>query len=123
MGVIKMNFYLYAHGGSRNHGCEAIVRSTTSLFQQVPCKLFSFKPHEDTLYHLNSLCQVIESNDVTINKKSFAIIEKTKTAIIQYENSIPVGSIIFEIDSFIVSNAIIRTKKATEREQIYSILS
>ena len=32
------NIYLYAHGGSENHGCEAIVRSTLDLLKDVPCK-------------------------------------------------------------------------------------
>ena len=33
------NIYLYAHGGSGNHGCEAIVRSTLDLLKDTPFDL------------------------------------------------------------------------------------
>ena len=40
---------MYAHGGSGNHGCEAIVRSTLKILNDVNVKkeLFSTKPEED----------------------------------------------------------------------------
>ena len=55
------NIYLYAHGGSENHGCEAIVRSTLDLLKDVPCKekiLISSRPDEDIKYGINELCEI-----------------------------------------------------------------
>ena len=37
---------LYYHGGSANHGCEAIVRSTAKILGVEPT-LFSASPDED----------------------------------------------------------------------------
>ena len=55
-----MNIALYAHGGSGNHGCEALVRSTIkalgtngNLFT-----VFSERPKEDRAYHLDQLATV-----------------------------------------------------------------
>ena len=36
------NIYLYAHGGSGNHGCEAIVRSTLDLLKDTPFEKKNF---------------------------------------------------------------------------------
>lgn len=48
---------LYAHGGSANHGCEAIVRSTIQIlivkFNQFI--LLSNEPNEDKYYGINNL--------------------------------------------------------------------
>ena len=30
-----MKIYMYAHGGSGNHGCEAIVRSTSKILKEL----------------------------------------------------------------------------------------
>ena len=47
---------LYAHGGSGNHGCEAIVRSTHALLSDVASfTLLSKAPAEDHLYGINDL--------------------------------------------------------------------
>lgn len=56
------NIYMYAHGGSGNHGCEAIVRSTIDLLRQIPSDkivLFSSKPDEDRKYSLDKLCEIV----------------------------------------------------------------
>ena len=46
-----MNIVLYGHGGSRNHGCEAIVRSTIMLLgEQHNYTLLSERPEEDIEY-------------------------------------------------------------------------
>lgn len=55
------NLYLYAHGGSGNHGCEAIVRSTLDLLKEAPFErkiLISSRPHEDIKYGINELCEI-----------------------------------------------------------------
>ena len=56
------NIYLYAHGGSGNHGCEAIVRSTIRLvnvFSNNKIVLFSSRPEEDRKYGISELCEVV----------------------------------------------------------------
>lgn len=56
------SIYMYAHGGSGNHGCEAIVRSTIDLLRQIPSDkmvLFSSKPDEDRMYSLDKLCEIV----------------------------------------------------------------
>lgn len=55
------NIYLYAHGGSGNHGCEAIVRSTLNLLKDAPFEkkiLISSRPDEDIEYGINELCEI-----------------------------------------------------------------
>ena len=42
--------FLYAHGGSGNHGCEAIVRATARILQGNELYLISSKPEEDRYY-------------------------------------------------------------------------
>lgn len=53
--------YLYAHGGSGNHGCEAIVRSTISVIKNLDFEkiiLISSSPEEDKLYGIDEICEV-----------------------------------------------------------------
>jgi len=56
---------MYPHGGSNNHGCEAIVRSTLDIMQEVVPNamknsiLFSSRKHEDIHVELEKECQVI----------------------------------------------------------------
>lgn len=56
------NIYLYAHGGSANHGCEAIVRSTLEMLKKKADKkiLISSAPKEDEFYEINRLCEVVQ---------------------------------------------------------------
>lgn len=53
--------FMYAHGGSENHGCEAIVRSTYDMLDDL-CQdtmyLVSSNPEEDIKYGLNKLCRI-----------------------------------------------------------------
>lgn len=53
--------FMYAHGGSENHGCEAIVRSTYDMLDDL-CQdtmyLASSNPEEDIKYGLNKLCRI-----------------------------------------------------------------
>lgn len=55
--------YLYGHGGSGNHGCEAIVRSTVNLIGE-PVVLFSNHPEQDRQYGIHQLCQILADTDV-----------------------------------------------------------
>lgn len=55
-------FFLYGHGGSGNHGCEAIVRSTVALLRECTKEhlyLISSHPEEDRVYGIDSLCTIL----------------------------------------------------------------
>lgn len=52
-----MKLVLYPHGGSGNHGCEAIVRSTYKI-TQADITLFSATPEEDKRVGLDAICNV-----------------------------------------------------------------
>ena len=51
---------LYAHGGSGNHGCEAIVRTTAEMFRDYEKILISAAPEEDRIYGIDKLCRLIK---------------------------------------------------------------
>ncbi|WP_343018185.1 polysaccharide pyruvyl transferase family protein [Catenibacterium mitsuokai] len=54
-----MKILLYAHGGSKNHGCEAIVRSTKLLLTMADhITLLSYNPDEDLYYKLDNLVDI-----------------------------------------------------------------
>lgn len=61
---------LYAHGGSKNHGCEALVRSTAAMFSN-KIRLFSNAVSEDNMYGLNELFPVVTNIDSPAQKPSF----------------------------------------------------
>lgn len=52
-----MKLVLYPHGGSGNHGCEAIVRSTCKI-TQANVTLFSASLEEDKKVGLDAICNV-----------------------------------------------------------------
>lgn len=64
---------LYYHGGSANHGCEAIVRSTAKILN-VPLKLFTTSPKEDIQYGLSQVVDIVEDKEQRLNKKSLEYI-------------------------------------------------
>ena len=68
-----MKLTLYPHGGSGNHGCEAIVRSTRKL-TQAELNLYSNNCSEDTRYGLLEICNVREAQQ-TINRKSIGYLQ------------------------------------------------
>lgn len=49
---------LYSHGGSKNHGCEAIVRSTVKIINKDNITLYSLNKDEDLLYGINNIVNV-----------------------------------------------------------------
>ena len=54
-----MKIALYAHGGSGNHGCEAIVRSTIdTIGKNHQYTLLSESPDEDFYYQLNDIASI-----------------------------------------------------------------
>ncbi|WP_018590330.1 polysaccharide pyruvyl transferase family protein [Terrisporobacter glycolicus] len=60
---------LYYHSGSKNHGCEAIVRGTSKILEE-DLSLFSIRPNEDIEYGLNNICEIIEDKEEILNKYS-----------------------------------------------------
>ena len=68
-----MKILLYAHGGSKNHGCEAIVRSTKLLLTVADhITLLSYNPDEDLYYKLDNLVDIYrEINPVKKNNVDF----------------------------------------------------
>lgn len=67
-------YKLYYHNSSKNHGCEAIVRSTKKIFSD-NMKLFSWDSNSDIKYGLNSIVEVID--DIRTN---LSCIERLKHA-------------------------------------------
>ena len=53
-----MKIILSPHGGSGNHGCEAIVSSTVKMFENADFELFSASPEEDKKYGLAECCKL-----------------------------------------------------------------
>lgn len=67
-----MRLLLYPHGGSCNHGCEAIVRSTAKL-TGAELVLASSVPEEDKIYGLDRCCGLINDRAV-LDKTSLGFI-------------------------------------------------
>ncbi len=63
--------FLYAHGGSGNHGCEAIVRSTIQILERDDVILISSSPEEDVRYGTDKICRILKDTSAKLNKKSF----------------------------------------------------
>lgn len=71
-----MKTVLYMHGGSGNHGCEALVRTTTKMVKDVSNSdvvLWSQSPSEDIKYDVNSVVDSIIATD-ELNKKSLGFL-------------------------------------------------
>ena len=65
---------LYPHGGSGNHGCEALVRSTCKIIKRNNVFLATRNKSEDTKYALDKICTLINEHS-HISKRSFAYIK------------------------------------------------
>lgn len=69
---------LYYHGGSANHGCEAIVRSTNKILHELtqkPLTLFSTNIAEEERYGIDQIANVVEDIYKPVNKTSVAYIK------------------------------------------------
>ncbi|SDB06741.1 polysaccharide pyruvyl transferase family protein [Eubacterium oxidoreducens] len=63
------NIVLFPHGGSGNHGCEALVRTTAGLMNKYPGQVFSDRPEEDYRYIGEDLIEIHKSKK-TISRLS-----------------------------------------------------
>lgn len=50
--------FLYNHGGSENHGCEALVRTVCELFKEEDLILYSEMPQQDLHYGIQQFANV-----------------------------------------------------------------
>ncbi|MCM1174323.1 MAG: polysaccharide pyruvyl transferase family protein [Blautia sp.] len=55
---------MYLHGGSGNHGCEAIVNSTCHMLEEVPRLLVTNSEKEDRFYSLEGLCDILQERKI-----------------------------------------------------------
>ena len=55
---------MYLHGGSGNHGCEAIVNSTCHMIEEIPKLLVTNSEKEDKGYSLAPLCDILEEKKI-----------------------------------------------------------
>ena len=58
---------MYMHGGSGNHGCEAIVNSTCHMLKK-PVLLVTNSEAEDRKYTLGKLCDILQERKIRENK-------------------------------------------------------
>ena len=55
---------MYMHGGSGNHGCEAIVNSTCHMIEEIPKLLVTNSEKEDRFYSLAPLCDILQEKKI-----------------------------------------------------------
>ena len=63
--------YFYFHAGSKNHGCEAIVRATQKLLNTKPT-LVSFAPEDDKEYGIEKIADIKKNG----RDSSFSVFDK-----------------------------------------------
>lgn len=74
---------LFYHGGSGNHGCEAIVRATDKIIQtpEFEKMLFSFEPAQDKQYGLDSRYQIMHMMEYKADNPILRIARKARTLV------------------------------------------
>lgn len=55
---------MYLHGGSGNHGCEAIVNSTCHMIEEIPKLLVTNSEQEDRHYSVGTLCDILQERKI-----------------------------------------------------------
>ena len=55
---------MYLHGGSGNHGCEAIINSTCHMLEDLPKLLVTNSETEDRYYSLEPLCDILQERKI-----------------------------------------------------------
>ena len=56
-----MKYILYNHGGSQNHGCEALARTAVKLFSHYPLELYTESISQDIQYNLDQIVPLVSS--------------------------------------------------------------
>ena len=59
--------FLYNHGGSENHGCEALVRTVCELFKEEDIILYSEMPQQDLHYGIQQFADAFESKILSLH--------------------------------------------------------
>ena len=79
-----MKYAFYSHGGSQNHGCEAIVRTLSSMIKKEKpdsfLKLYTFKKAEDEKASLPLFDEIEEFNYLS-GPKNYKIGDKLKISL------------------------------------------
>ena len=55
---------MYLHGGSGNHGCEAIINSTCHMIEEIPKLLVTNSEREDRYYSVEPLCDILQERKI-----------------------------------------------------------
>lgn len=61
---LEKKLVMYLHGGSGNHGCEAIVNSTCHMLEELPKLLVTNSEKEDRYYSLADLCEILQERKI-----------------------------------------------------------
>lgn len=64
MKYINDKLVMYLHGGSGNHGCEAIVNSTCHMIEDIPKLLVTNSEKEDKSYSVAPLCDILQERKI-----------------------------------------------------------
>lgn len=79
-----MKYAFYSHGGSQNHGCEAIVRTLSSMIKKEKpdafIKLYTFKKDEDIRAGLENIDEIEEFN-YSVTPKNLSFADKIKLSL------------------------------------------
>lgn len=79
-----MKYAFYSHGGSQNHGCEAIVRTLSTMIKKEKpdsfLKLYTFKKAEDEKAGF-PLVDEMEEFDYSVNPSNVTFADKIKIAL------------------------------------------
>ena len=68
---MKKKIKMYYHGGSKNHGCEAIIRSTATIFRE-KMETYTMYPEHDMLYGLEEDVVLIPDLEQPLKKPSLS---------------------------------------------------
>lgn len=63
-----MKIVLYPHGGSGNHGCEALVRATCQLLEGCDISLLTRNLEQDRKYKIEQICQLRRESEPISNR-------------------------------------------------------
>ena len=69
-----MKIVLYPHGGSGNHGCEALVRATCHLLKGHDVRLLARNPEQDRKYGIERICKLLKESEI-IPHQSWAFLK------------------------------------------------